>query len=298
MPENWDEAYQTLSNSRWLYHNTDYWEFLVRKVWKIDARPVRLVDFGCGFGRTGLILLPLLAPGSTYTGFDTAGALLQKGREVFAGTSYPAAFVRADLHDAPFAGNSFDVAICHSVLMHVPRPEQGLAEMIRVTRPGGLVITCDATRNAFNAMLHIDESNEIDENPLEVQQTINRTIRRQSGVDYNLGVRMPVLMYKAGLKHVESRVTDAVRLIFPPLDTPDKQRMFQTLCDEGLGRLPGNDEEMREWQDQLVSLGVPLAVAEREIQRELARDFPRRGTQYHTVAPSLLMFSWGTVPNT
>ena len=295
MPENWNDAYEILSNSRWLYHNTDYWEFLVRTVWKLDRRPVRLVDFGCGFGRIGLILLPLLAKGSTYTGFDTADTLLEKGRRIYADLPYPARFIRSDVHHAPFPDGSFDVAICHTVLMHVPQPQQGLTEMIRVTRPGGMVITCDAVRNGFNAMLHIEESNEIDENALEVQQTINRTIRQRSGVDYNLGVRMPILMHKAGLRDVGSRVTDAVRLIFPPLDTPEKQRMLKTLCDEGMGWLPADPQAQQKWQEQLLSLGVPAEAASREIRRELARDFPNKGHDYHSVVPSLLMFSYGTV---
>ncbi|WP_408070210.1 hypothetical protein [Butyrivibrio sp. JL13D10] len=29
--------------------NNDYFEFLVKCVWKID-KPVRIIDFGCGYG--------------------------------------------------------------------------------------------------------------------------------------------------------------------------------------------------------------------------------------------------------
>ena len=298
MPENWNDAYETLSNSRWLYHNTDYWEFLVRTVWKLDRQPVRLVDFGCGFGRTGLILLPLLAKGSTYTGFDTADALLEKGRQIYADLPYPAEFLHADIHDAPFADNTFDVAICHAVLMHVPKPEKGLAEMIRVTRPEGMVITCDATRNACNAILHIDEANEVEENPLELHQVVNRCIRQRTGVDYNIGVRMPILMHRAGLKEVESRVTDAVRTLFPPVNTPQQEQTFQTMCGEGLGYQPTDPKAFQQWREQLVSYGVSPEVADKEIRRSLDRDFAHKGRQYHTVWPSLLMFSYGTVDKT
>ncbi len=81
---------------------------------------------------------------------------------------------RAKVDHAPLRARCFDLTICHLVLMHVPNPEQVLREMIRVTKPGGLIITCDANRNAHNALLHIEESNEQENLPLELFQTVNR----------------------------------------------------------------------------------------------------------------------------
>ena len=54
--------------------NDDYMEFLIEKVWKIN-NPVDLIDFGCGIGFMGLMLLPLLPKGSTYTGIDIKACL-------------------------------------------------------------------------------------------------------------------------------------------------------------------------------------------------------------------------------
>lgn len=63
----WDSKIDYLSRTRWLYYNDDYLEFLVKSVWKITS-PVRIIDFGCGYGYLGTKLLPLLPEGSTYTG--------------------------------------------------------------------------------------------------------------------------------------------------------------------------------------------------------------------------------------
>ncbi len=71
--------------------------------------------------------------------------------------------------------------------------------------------------------------------------------------------------------------------------------MFQTLCDEGLGWQPTGPEQIQRWQDGLVARGVPPETAEREIRRELQRDFAGKGRQYHTVVPSTLVFSYGVV---
>ncbi|SPY13249.1 type 12 methyltransferase [Paenibacillus polymyxa] len=42
----WDIKIDYLRNTRWLYYNDDYLEFLIQKVWKIN-KPVEIVDYGC-----------------------------------------------------------------------------------------------------------------------------------------------------------------------------------------------------------------------------------------------------------
>jgi SAM-dependent methyltransferase len=49
-------------------------------------------------------------------------------------------FVRASGMALPFADNSVDICLSSNVAEHVPRPWQLGAEMLRVTRPGGLVV--------------------------------------------------------------------------------------------------------------------------------------------------------------
>ncbi|MGC1343468.1 MAG: methyltransferase domain-containing protein [Candidatus Binataceae bacterium] len=88
MAEKWDDKFDYLSASRGLYHNQDYWQFLVREVWRIDRRPLRVVDFGCGFGWAGVILMPMLAAGGDYTGIDLSEALIEKARALSATLPY------------------------------------------------------------------------------------------------------------------------------------------------------------------------------------------------------------------
>jgi len=44
-----------------------------------------------------------------------------------------------DIEDLDFPDNSFDAAVCWSVLEHVPHPETAVSELTRVLRPGGEV---------------------------------------------------------------------------------------------------------------------------------------------------------------
>ena len=93
----WDDNADLLSATRPLYHNEDYWRFLVREVWRLDDGPRNLADFGCGYGWAGLFLMPMLAAGSDHTGLDRSAPLLAKGRTLFAqGAPGEARFVRGD----------------------------------------------------------------------------------------------------------------------------------------------------------------------------------------------------------
>jgi SAM-dependent methyltransferase len=293
MAEIWDDQGDYLAATRSLYHNADYWRFLVRDVWGIDQGPRRVVDFGCGFGWIGTFLMPMLAAGSDYTGIDISSPLLERGRGM--SLAWPARFVEGDACETPFDDGAFDVAICHALLMHLPRPGAALAEMIRVTRPGGLVITCEVSHNAVNALLHVHETNEQEHMPLSLLQAMNARLRHDTGLDHNIGMKVPVLMHQAGLADVQVRISDAVRLSFPPLDTPEKEQVFTALCDDGLGAVPTDDASFARAVGILIGRGASEADAAAELRREMANDYRNKGRSYHIVQPGLITLSFARV---
>lgn len=79
----WNHKLEYLLRTRKGCWNDDYARFLVSQVWKID-KPISILDCGCGYGFLGLLLLPYLPKGSTYTGIDFAEELIQKGKSLFA----------------------------------------------------------------------------------------------------------------------------------------------------------------------------------------------------------------------
>jgi len=292
--DEWDDKGPYLADSWILRHNDDYLAFLVDKVWQLK-KPCAVADFGCGYGRFGLKLMPLLPSGSTYHGFDQSSELIAQARDLWQDCEIESEFSVGSAFNAPFEDSRFDVAVSHTVLMHIPDPVRVIREMIRVTRDAGLIITCDANRNAHNALFHIDETEEQDTVPLDLFQTMNREIRKQTGVDHNIGSKTPVLMHKAGLKNVGARVSDSVRLLFPPIDSGKSDALFQALCREGYGP-PVPDSIAREkWIEGMTKYGVSRHDAEREIDRELSRDLANKAGNYHTVYTDLLTFSFGTV---
>jgi hypothetical protein len=173
--------------------------------------------------------------------------------------------------------------------------EQVLQEMVRVTRYGGMIVTCEANRNAHTALLHIEEINHQEEVPLDLFQKMNTSIRQQTGVDHNIGIKMPILMHRAGLANVQARISDAVRPLIPPVDTIDKERIFKAICEEGYGQPQPDEDQLARWKSKLMSYGISEKTAQAEIERELVQDFLNKGKEYHTVFPTLLTWSYGWV---
>jgi ubiquinone/menaquinone biosynthesis C-methylase UbiE len=87
----------------------------------------------CGVG-TGLILEQLAGFARSARGIDLSPGMLEKAR--LRGLDVREASVTA----IPFEDASFDVTCSFKVLAHVPEIGRALAEMGRVTRPGGVVL--------------------------------------------------------------------------------------------------------------------------------------------------------------
>lgn len=106
--------------------------------WLAPDKGLRWVDVGCGNGAFTELLIDRCAPASV-DGVDPSEGQLAFARSRPAGRF--AKFRQGDAMALPFADKSFDAAVMALVIFFVPDPGKGVAEMARVTRPGGLVAT-------------------------------------------------------------------------------------------------------------------------------------------------------------
>jgi SAM-dependent methyltransferase len=97
----------------------------------------RVLDAGTGTGALAFALAPHVRE---VVGVDVVPELLALGRE-----RAPAnvELVEGDVTRLPFERASFDLAATLRTLHHVRRPELVVAELARVTRPGGRVLVVD-----------------------------------------------------------------------------------------------------------------------------------------------------------
>ncbi len=96
----------------------------------------RWLDVGCGTGALSAAILATAQPG-TVTGIDASEAFATYAREQIPDDR--AEFMQADALALPFPDDHFDASVSGLVLNFLPDPGRGLAEMARVTRPGGVV---------------------------------------------------------------------------------------------------------------------------------------------------------------
>jgi len=96
----------------------------------------RWLDIGCGTGSLSETVLREADP-SEVVGIDASDGFVAYAREHV--RDERAKFRVANAQGLPFEDDRFDAVVSGLVLNFIPSPERGLAEMVRVVRPGGTV---------------------------------------------------------------------------------------------------------------------------------------------------------------
>lgn len=115
------------------------WSRLIGEIfldWLSASPGLRWLDVGCGSGAFTEQIIQRCAPAEAQ-GIDPS-----EGQLAFASSSawaHLAKFRQGDAMALPYAADSFDAAVMALVLFFVPEPAKGVAEMVRVVRPGGVV---------------------------------------------------------------------------------------------------------------------------------------------------------------
>jgi SAM-dependent methyltransferase len=98
--------------------------------------PARILDAGCGTGE-GASRLAEMFPHAEVLAVDIIDHHLALARERYARLAPRLRFEHQSIFELPAANGSYDFTVCRHVLHSVPYPERVLAELARVTKPGG-----------------------------------------------------------------------------------------------------------------------------------------------------------------
>jgi demethylmenaquinone methyltransferase / 2-methoxy-6-polyprenyl-1,4-benzoquinol methylase len=114
---------------------TRSWRRVVTRA--VDAQPgERVLDLAAG---TGTSTVPFADAGAVAVPCDFSLGMLRVGRSRV--PTLP--FVAGDALRLPFAGAAFDAVTISFGLRNVHDPDAALAELLRVTRPGGRLVVCE-----------------------------------------------------------------------------------------------------------------------------------------------------------
>lgn len=114
--------------------------YLARRPAKDNATTPHVLDVATGTGRFAAALLE--HPGFTgqVTALDLSSRMLAIARAKLAPFGARAALRHADAQTLEDEDNTFDVVACLEALEFLPDPAGALGELIRVCRPGGLLV--------------------------------------------------------------------------------------------------------------------------------------------------------------
>ena len=184
-----------------------------------DRGPV--LDVGCGTGHD------LVALGTPAFGLDASLAMCGRAR------SRSTIVLRGDAMRLPLASGSCAAARADRVLQHLHDPAAALAELVRVTRPGGRVVTADP-----------DQGSLVIEVPGAADTLVSRVTALRREIGYRNGTyarRLPRLLGELGLVDV---TVDAFPLV---LTNPDDAFGLPTWVDYWRAEGPFGDREAAEW---------------------------------------------------
>jgi SAM-dependent methyltransferase len=109
----------------------------------------RLLDAGCGLGEVARELAGLVAPGGSVLAVDASATVLEAARQRHDGSAV--SYVRGDLAALDLPDDSVDGARAERVLQHLADPDRAVAELVRVTRPGGRICLIDTDWESITA---------------------------------------------------------------------------------------------------------------------------------------------------
>ena len=228
----------------------------------------RVIEIGCGpRGCLGL-LSKRVGPTGSVIGLERNAEEVQRAQRFVADNCLTNVQVmHGDARATALPNAAFDVATARLVLVNVPSPEQIVAEMVRLVRPGGVVALHDA-----DCIGH-----QMCNPPLlawtRLFQLLN-TYAEMNGIDRFVGRRVPRMLREAGL--VDVRVNPLLH-VYPP----GHERRMVLL------------EFVENVRDRLLSVDLTSESELNELMAALKRHVEDPQTE---VFSAILIQAWGHTP--
>ena len=103
----------------------------------------KVLDAGCGLGDDLLEMAELVGIHGFAAGVDKSESLIAEARQRARSRGVIAQLQSADAEHLPWDSNHFDACRADRLLQHVCNPRLVLDEMLRVSKPGGLIVVTD-----------------------------------------------------------------------------------------------------------------------------------------------------------
>ncbi len=188
-----------------------------------------LLDVGSGMCHWSKLLFPFLKPATEVFAVDNDpawAAYQEEHREYFSQRGASFHFDCASADRLPYEDNHFDLVTCQTLLIHVREPEQVIAEMKRVLKPGGIILCAEPnnqvqhlTRSSLSATYTIDETMD----HIRYALLYEKGKKQYGHGDNSLGDLLPGLLVQAGIEEIEVRISDKAIAMYPPYSNQEQR---------------------------------------------------------------------------
>jgi len=198
-------------------------------IWLKLKQGMTVVDVGCGLGYLGYTYWKYYGIKGKYIGVDNTKILLEEASQSAKNWSKRgiAELINGDAYDLPLDDNSADVVMCQTLLLHLEKPATALKEMIRVVKPGGVVVCHEPDH--LNGLTNkpvwsLPELKMEEEILLKKYALICHIGRIKLGRgDNQIGLKIPFMMKKYGLHDIGIKVNDRATYLEPPYETESEK---------------------------------------------------------------------------
>jgi SAM-dependent methyltransferase len=228
----------------------------------------RVVELGCGPRGYLDLLADRVGPHGRVVGVEPNGEAVARARRYVAQQGLRnVQVIQADGRDSGLPAGDFDVVVARLVLVNVPRPNEIVAEAVKLARPGGVVAFHEA-----------DAVSRLCDPPLEAWTRLFEAVNaysRRNGIDIHVARALPRLLRAAGLVDIGVRP-----LVY--VDPPGhlRRRIMEVFVDNLADRLVAED------------LSTPEELG--GLRGELSRHLDDPAT---VVISDLFIQGWGRKPN-
>jgi ubiquinone/menaquinone biosynthesis C-methylase UbiE len=166
------------------------------------APGMKVADFGCGVGVVSRMLAEMVGPSGSVTGIDINGQQVEQARELCAGGGLKnTSFVEASACETGLPRNSFDVAYCRFLLLHLPDPAACLREMRAVLKPGGILVVEDGD---------LKSAKSVPPTALDAFADLFSRLGPHLGVNYSLANNLFHMVQDAGFSDLDMEIHQPV----------------------------------------------------------------------------------------
>jgi ubiquinone/menaquinone biosynthesis C-methylase UbiE len=173
--------------------------------YKLPAAP-RILDAGCGTGEASSRLAELF-PQARILGVDIIDAHLDLARRRHAKFAPRLEFEHQTVFSLSAADRTFDLIVCRHVLHSIPHADQVIAELARVTRPGGYLHLIPEDYG----MLHFQPAQN---DPSDFWHVAVKAFAKATGTDLHIGRNCFTILSKMNLQEicVDYVLVDTIRV--------------------------------------------------------------------------------------